>query len=194
MVRRTVRKGVEPKALTAIVFTGPFVYTREEAFLLMSTAEVLDIMLREVLREDLSGTYGAGVDATPRKHPVGQYGVRVSFGTDPDRLGELTEAAFAVIDSLAAHGASEENLAKVKETLRRERETDLRDNGFWLSALTSYERLGQDLAGIVAYDPLVEDLTADRIGDAAARYLRRDRYVQVSLLPETGGDPPGQTP
>jgi zinc protease len=194
VVRRTVRKGVEPKALTAIVFTGPFAYSREEAFLLSSMAEVLDIMLREVLREDLSGTYGASVDATPRKDPVGQYGVRVSFGTDPDRLDELTAAAFGVIDSLTAHGASAENLGKVKETLRRERETDLRDNGFWLSAITSYERLGQDLAGIVAYDPLVEGLTAERIGDAAGRYLRPDRCVQVSLLPETGGDPPGDTP
>lgn len=187
VVRRTVRKGVEPKALTAIVFTGPFDYSREEAFLLTSTAEVLDIMLREILREDLSGTYGASVDATPRKDPVGQYGVRVSFGADPDRLDELTGAALAAIDSLAAHGASEENLAKVQETLRRERETDLRDNGFWLSAITSYDRLGQDLADIAAYDPLVAALTPERIGGAAARYLRRDRYVQVSLLPESDG-------
>jgi len=194
VVRRTVRQGVEPKALTAIVFTGPFDYSREEAFLLASTAEVLDIMLREVLREDLSGTYGARVDATPRKDPVGQYGVRVSFGTDPDRLEELTAAAFAAIDSLATHGASQENLAKVQETLRRERETDLRDNGFWLSAITSYDRLGQDLTDIAAYAPLVDGLTAGRIGDAAARYLRRDRYVQVSLLPEPGGDAPGTTP
>lgn len=187
VVRRLVRQGVEPKALTAIVFTGPFDYSREEAFLLSSTAEVLDIMLREVLREALSGTYGASVDATPRKQPVGQYGVRVAFGADPERLDELTAAAFAVIDSLATHGASEENLEKVRETLRRERETDLRDNGFWLAAITSYDRYGQDLALIAEYDGLVDGLTAERIGAAASKYLRPDRYVQVSLLPETGG-------
>jgi zinc protease len=194
VIRRIVRKGVESKALTAIVFAGPFDYSREEAFLLSSTADVLDIMLREVLREELSGTYGASVDATPRKQPVGQYGVRVSFGTDPERLDELTAAAFVLIDSLSAHGASPDNLAKVKETLRRERETDLRDNGFWLSAITTYDRYGQDLALIVAYDELVAGLTGERIGAAARRYLRPDRYVQVSLLPEAEGGPPGGTP
>ena len=49
----------------------------------------------------------------------------------------FTEAAFGAIDSLAAHGASEENLAKVKETQRRQRETDLKENGFWLSVTSS---------------------------------------------------------
>jgi zinc protease len=181
--RRTVHMGSEPKALTAIVFTGPFDYRRENRLLLSATADVLDIMLREVLREELGGTYGASVNASASRVPNPRYGVQVSYGAEPDRLEELTAATFSVIDSLSTHGASDENLAKVKETRRRSRETDLEDNGFWLAAISGYDRDGEPLELILELDPLLEALTSRRIGDAAGQWLDPGRYVQVSLLP-----------
>ena len=183
--RRIVHKGQEPKAQTAIVFTGPFEYDRSNRLLLGATTDVLDIMLREVLREEMGGTYGASVSATPTRIPVERYGVRISYGVEPERLDELTAATFAVIDSLSTHGASAENLAKVQETRRRSRETDLEENGFWLAAIFGYDRDGQPLEDILELDPLLDGLTTEGIGAAARRWLDPLRYVQVSLLPET---------
>jgi zinc protease len=111
--------------------------------------------------------------------------VRITYGVEPDRLGELTTATFAVIDSLASYGASDANLEKVKETRRRSRETDLEDNGFWLSAISGYDRNGEPLEWILELDPLLETLTPRSIGDAAGRWLDPGRFVQVSLLPAT---------
>ena len=181
---RTVHKGQEPKAQTAIVFTGPFEYDRPNRLLLGATTDVLDIMLREVLREEMGGTYGASVSATPTRIPVERYGVRISYGVEPERLDELTAATFTVIDSLSTHGASADNLAKVQETRRRSRETDLEENGFWLAAISGYDRDGQPLDDILELDPLLDGLTTEGIGEAARRWLDPDRYVQVSLLPE----------
>jgi len=182
--RRTVYKGQEPKAQTAIVFTGPFEYDRPNRLLLGAMADVLDIMLREVLREEMGGTYGASVNATPTRYPVERYGVRIGYGVEPERLDELTAATFAVIDSLSTFGASADNLAKVKETRRRSRETDLEENGFWLAVISSYDRNGEPLEEILQLDPLLEGLTTETIGEAARQWLDPDRYVQVSLLPE----------
>lgn len=182
--RRTVYKGQEPKARTAIVFTGPFDYDRPNRLLLGAMADVLDIMLREVLREEMGGTYGAGVSATPTRYPVERYGIRIGFGVEPERLDELTAATFAVIDSLSTHGASSDNLAKVKETRRRSRETDLEENGFWLAAISSYDRNGEPLDEILDLEPLLDGLTTEAIGAAARQWLDPARYVQVSLLPE----------
>ena len=182
---RTVHKGQEPKAQTAIVFTGPFEYDRPNRLLLGATTDVLDIMLREVLREEMGGTYGASVSATPTRIPVERYGVRISYGVEPERLDELTAATFAVIDSLSTYGASADNLAKVQETRRRSRETDLEENGFWLAAISAYDRDGQPLEDILELDPLLAGLTPEGIGAAARRWLDPERYVQVSLLPES---------
>ena len=181
--RRTVHMGSEPKARTAIVFTGPFQYDRENRMLLGATTDVLDIMLREVLREELGGTYGASVSASPSRIPIERYGVRIGYGAEPERLEELTAATFAVIDSLTRYGASDANLEKVKEARRRSRETDLEDNGFWLAAISGYDRDGEPLGRILDLDPLLEALTPEGIGEAAGRWLSPERYVQVSLLP-----------
>ena len=181
--RRTVFMGSEPKARTAIVFTGPFEYDRANRMLLGATTDVLDIMLREVLREELGGTYGASVSVSSSRIPVERYGVRIGYGAEPERVEELTAATFAVIDSLTTYGASEANLDKVKETRRRSRETDLEDNGFWLAAISGYDRDGEPLGQILELDPLLEALTPESIGEAAGRWLDPERYVQVSLMP-----------
>ncbi|MEJ2482719.1 MAG: insulinase family protein [Gemmatimonadota bacterium] len=181
--RRTVYMGSEPKARTAIVFTGPFQYDRENRLLLGAATDVLDIMLREVLREEMGGTYGASVDASSSRIPIGRYGVRIGYGVEPERLDELSAATFGVIDSLANHGASRDNLEKVREARRRMRETDLEENGFWLAAISEYDRDGEPLAEILELEPLLEALTPGGIGEAVGRWLDPERFVQVSLMP-----------
>ncbi|MBT8461510.1 MAG: hypothetical protein KJO44_03230, partial [Gemmatimonadetes bacterium] len=79
--------------------------------------------------------------------------------------------------------------AKVRETQRRQRETDLEENGFWLSVLDVYDRNEEDLRLILDYDRLVDGLTAEAIGQAAALYFDFENYVEVRLVPEAKGDP-----
>ncbi|MDP2481857.1 MAG: hypothetical protein Q8W45_01130, partial [Candidatus Palauibacterales bacterium] len=138
---------------------------------------------------DMGGTYGAGAYGSGSREPRERYSVRISFGADPNRLDELTEATFSAIDSLATYGASVENLAKVKEAQRRQRETDLRENGFWMSVLNVYDQNDEDLRLILDYDGLVDGLTSEAIGAAATRYFNHDRYVEVKLVPEAEAEP-----
>jgi zinc protease len=189
VVQRSVRKGLEPKGRQTLVFTGEFEFHRENRYTLQSMTEVLRNMLREILREDMGGTYGVGAYGSGSKEPRERYSLRVAFGADPERLDELTEATFTAIDSLATHGASEDNLAKVKETQRRQRETDLKENGFWLSVINVYDRNDEDLRLILDYGSLVDGLTAEAIGEAAALYFDFDNYVEVRLVPEAEGEP-----
>ncbi len=189
VVEREVRRGVEPKSQTEMVFSGRFPYSRPERFVLRSLADVLEIKLREQLREELGGTYGVSVSAAPTKVPREEYTFTISFGSAPDRVGQLVAAIFTQIDSLATSGAGEKELAKVKETLIRSRETDLKENGFWLSQLAAVEQTGDDPRVILDPSDLLPLLTAERLKAAAQRYLDRTNYVRVTLLPETKATP-----
>jgi zinc protease len=96
---------------------------------------------------------------------------------------ELTRAAFAEIDSLKKYGPTSADIEKVKEIELRERESAMRQNGSWLSLISSYLRNGWDLGEILAYGEQVEKLDASEIRDAARKYLDESNYVSVSLYP-----------
>lgn len=184
VIRKAVYRGIEPKSQTQIVFTGPFEWTRANRYALRSLANVMRIRLREVLREDLGGAYDVGVSAVPTRDPRQAYEIRIHFGTAPERLEELTGVVFLQIDSLQQVGPSQEDIDKVKEMQRRQYEEDLRENSFWLGQLVAHDLYGYDPRDILTFEKLIDQLTAEKVQEAATLYLRTDNYVQVSLYPE----------
>ncbi len=184
VVSRTVRRGVEPKSQTEIVFTGPFEYTLPNRLALSLMTEVLDLRLRDVLREDLGGTYGVSINSGAGREPVPQYSLSISFGADPARLDSLATTVFAEIDKLKRSGPTADELARVKETQRREWETNLKRNGYWIGQIAARDRAGEPIADVLTFPNRLNTATAAMLQSAAQRYLRTDNYVRVDLYPE----------
>jgi zinc protease len=167
------------------VFTGPFVYNRANQYAIGALSDVLGIRLREVLREQLGGTYTVGVDGAGAKYPRPEYTFSVSFGSAPERVDQLVKAVFTQIDSLKRYGPSKELVEKVRETERRERETALKQNGFWLGQLVTADRNGLDIDDVPNFEKMLATLSPTLIQSAAKQYLRTNNYVRVSLYPES---------
>ena len=183
VLERTVRKGIEPKSQTALVFTGPAArVSPQERWLLTALGDVLELRLREELREELGGTYSVSVGSQLARIPRQQYSVSLSFGSDPALADSLTRVIFSEIDSLMAGGPRSADLAKVKEAFVRSRETASRENGWWVQQLVLAAREGDPAAPPLA--PLLQGITVESLGAAARTYLDRARYVRVTLLPE----------
>ena len=71
------------------------------------------------------------------------------------------------------------------EKERRARETNLQENGWWVSQLRFADQYGSDPRFLLDYS-LLAGVTAETIRRDAQRYLRMDNYIQVSLFPEAG--------
>jgi zinc protease len=183
MVQRTIRKGLEPKSQVRLMFTGPFEYSTAHRYELQSMISALRILLRENLREEKGGTYGVSVRASMVQYPRQEYQISIGFGCAPDRVEELTDATLSVIDSLRRFGTTAENLTKVRETQRRERETQLQENAFWLNALEQYYSNHEDPGQINRFFALVDGLTRKTIQQAAQKYFTMHRYVRIVLSP-----------
>lgn len=183
IVDKEVKKGLEAKSQVRIIFSGPFEWNRQNRYDIGSLAAVLRIKLRESLREDKGGTYGIGVNASPSHYPESEYEFSISFGCAPDRVDELTQTVFQQIDSLKEFGTTETYLQKVKETQRREQETDLKENRYWLNTLRFYFFNKEDPRSILELDKYVEALDSNAIRKAAQKYLNEDNYVKVVLYP-----------
>jgi zinc protease len=184
VIEKSVRKGLEPQSQTAIVFTGPFDYTADNRVEMRALASVLDIRLREILREDLGGTYGVQVYGSYEKYPDSEYTFTIVFGSDPDRVDELVGEIFREIDRLKVEGPTVEDVDKVKETERRSRETNLEENRWWVAQLAFADEYGSDPRFLV--DPaFLETVTVESIQEGARQYLSTENFVRVSLFPET---------
>ena len=176
-------KGVEPQSRTRIIFAGEGAYSPEESTVIGALASILEIRLRELLREDLGGTYGVGVGSSLTYRPDEEYDVTISFGSAPERAEELAAVVFEEIERIRTDGPDAETVDKVRESQRRAKETNLRENGYWLGRIAGMDQEGRDLALIPSYD-LIEGWTAEQVQEAAVRYLRNDRYAKFVLYPE----------
>lgn len=189
VVTKTVHRGLEPKSQVRIVYTGSLPFDYPHRYALQSLASILRIRMRESLREEKGGTYGVSVSAATDNKPVPSYRFTISFGCAPERVSELADAAEQIIDSVRTFGASETDIAKVKETQRRERETDLEQNGFWLSTIRFYDSNGESLEQVLEFPQLVNSLSTDLIRTTASQYLNEERVARFILLPEHAAQP-----
>jgi zinc protease len=183
VVEKRVRKGVEPQSQTRIVFTGPFDYTRENRLGIRILTSVLDTRLREVIREEMSGTYGVGVGRTYEPFPEPRYSISVTFGADPDRVEELVEAVFSEIRRLQDEGPSPQEVHSATEQERRSRETNLQENSWWAAQLSFSYQYDMD-PRLLLDDSLLAGVTVHSVQRDARLWLRLDNYVRVSLFPE----------
>jgi zinc protease len=186
VVRERVEKGREPRSQTVMAFyadPGGDEMARLES---STAADVLEIRLRDLLREELGATYGVNVGqstAFPQRH----FGyLAVSYGSSPENVPRLVDAVLKEIARLQADGPSADDLGKVKEMAKRDLETALQQNGFWQGWLRSAHQRGLDPTRILRRAAEIDALTADRLRDAFRRDFPLDRRTEVTLLPERG--------
>ena len=71
---------------------------------------IVDILMREELREALGGVYAYGASASMDPDPDSLYEVSLYFGSDPGRVEELVDALFALITGLQNDGPRDDLL------------------------------------------------------------------------------------
>ncbi|MCX6170895.1 MAG: insulinase family protein [Ignavibacteriales bacterium] len=183
VVEKNVYKGIEPKSFVQLIFTGPFNWTPQNRWEYESMRNVLDIKLREVIREEKGGTYGVAVYGSPEKNPKERYTFNIWFGCNPERVDELTKTVFVQLDSLKNYNIGDLYLTKVKEIQKRTNETNLKENRYWLSSLYSSYWYNEDPLLILEKDKLTETLDKSII-QKRAKETFGDNYIKVVLYPE----------
>lgn len=186
VVKKVVHKGIEPKAQVQLYFSGPFEWSPENDWALQAMCQVLQTKLHEELREELSGTYGVGVNGNGQKYPRQEYTISVGFGCAPERVDELVNMVFAEIDTLKTLGPAESYVTRFKETSRRSMEESMKQNSVWSWRLRYAYFLGQDPSYILKGPEIIESVTPAIIRDAANTYFDMNHYTQFVLLPEKG--------
>jgi zinc protease len=181
---KTIKRGIEPKSQVQLTYLGDAKYTRKDNFEMQALVKLLDIKLREKIREEKGGTYGVSVQQSLTKFPKERYQLTISFGCAPEKVPELMDAAIKEVESVLAAGSEDKNLVKIKETFLRERETNLKENRFWMSYLSSSYQNGMDLMDLNKYNEWVNALKGSDFKKLAKKYIKKGKLVKFTLKPD----------
>jgi zinc protease len=192
VVRETVTKGQEPRSQTVITFFADTGLDELETHRVQAATEVLEKRLRDILREQLGGTYSVGVNYS-NTSPQPGYGVTsVQFGSAPENVESLTAAVMAEIDRLRREGPTAEDVRAVKEAEKNDLQTAMRQNGYWLNSLQTLHVLGRDPTGILRRGERADSLTQENVHAALRKYFPSERHTEVTLMPEVKTPAPSQ--
>lgn len=179
------KKGKDPKSLVTISYSGEAPYSEKDALALSALGEVATIKVIEKLREDESGIYGGGARGGMSKVPYGSFNFSISFPCGPENAEKLTKSALAELQKLIDNGPEQKDLDKYKEGEYNDDKTNLKDNMYWMNALTKNQYDGSDKYEILNYQEKVKALTTKDLQAVAKKYLTKDKIIAM-LMPEDG--------
>jgi zinc protease len=175
--RFEVAVGVEPKSNVALIHTGAQRWSREEEQRLDTVTEALALRLREVLREELGGTYGVEVTGELDRRPAPFYRTDVRFTCAPENVDRLLDAVNAEMRSAQQQGFPPDMLVNVKLAQQRALEVAVRNNGYWLGRLSEHYRFGTDPRLVLEEPRLIESVDAPSLRAAALKYFDGKRRL-----------------
>ncbi len=180
----TVNKGQEPKSMVRITYDGETTFSTKDDFLLEATADILDIKLIEILREEKGGVYGVGAFGGVNKYPYGNYYFGISFPCGPENAADLTEAALAEVKKIVDNGPEQKDVDKVREAMLTGYDEDIKTNEAWLSSISTSDFQELDRNRILDTKQLIRDnLTAANIQATAKKFLSGKPLIST-LMPE----------
>jgi zinc protease len=178
-----VQKNSEPQSSVAMVWKGDFKWNDKDRQSFSMLMNILAIKCRESMRENQGGVYGVSVNGSASKLPKPNYTIQSMWGCNPDSIKILTQTVLDEMGKIKKNGPTEVDLNKVKETLIRERETKLKENGFWLTSLQNHFLFDDKLLTLEEYKIFIDSFSIADIKSIANKYLNTGSYVEVALTP-----------
>jgi zinc protease len=179
--------GMEDKGMVGISFgIENFDWDSDERLALSFFKEIISIKLIETIREKLGGVYSPQVQINFDKYPKTEGLLIVTFGCDPNRADELTNAVFDEMNKILKEGPTAEDLDKVQKLHIRNFETSQQENSFWMSTLQNVDYTGYDLnnATVEVQTTRAMGITANTLQQTASKYIDMNKYVRLVLVPE----------
>ena len=188
--REKVVAGQEPRG-TAVMsfFADPPIDPLEQEKLVEATT-VLDIALRDVLREELGQTYGVSVNLSQPLPQRGEGHIEVRFGAAPENIEGMTVRVVQEIKKLQDNLPSEDLTNRAKETARRGYETALKTNDYWLGRLQTIINYNRNPSEILTRLDRINAITPAVLQQTFKTYFPLTRTTTVSLLPSTATKEP----
>ena len=153
-------------------------------FIVLGIKKMLNIRLKETIREKIGGVYSIGTHGWRNKYPNQTYVFIVSFDSDPEQQEKIIEAIEQEIVNLQENGLGQAYLDKVNKQMLQEYREGYKTNDFWLSTFQFYDWINEPYLNIYRVEQLHQQRTLKEIVNLARKTFLKRNYMFLTHLPE----------
>ncbi|SFT12634.1 zinc protease [Zhouia amylolytica] len=173
----TPKSGVQIKMRTDIE------YSREKIIYHSILGSILNLRFTENIREKEGGTYGVSVKSRGSRIPESMLSLDISFQCDPDRADYLKSLVYNELEKVKTH-VRQDDLDKVAFNMKKNSEHSTESNRFWMNALRTYYRNGENMLASSYYDDIIDNVTPEDIENAAKTFLKDADVLDLMVFPK----------
>ncbi len=107
-------------------------------------SQVMRVVYTETIREQEGGTYGVSTSGSLYRNPKNSWSYDIMFDTNPEMAQRLADRTIEELRRVAEEGPSVETFEKVKAYMVKSYESSIKENSYWMSALTTYYTTGRE--------------------------------------------------
>ncbi len=150
-----------PKSSIYVSIMGDRVYSYDDEFMMDIVGESMGTALMTYLRHEKHGTYDVAADGNLSIY-YNRWMINYEFETSTADRDSMLEYADYAVNALFYNGVSEDLFGKIKERVKREHESALETNAYWLRAL-QHRALGIDI--IEGFNRIYSTLTIEHLNN-----------------------------
>ncbi len=178
-LERDVAAGPVDRSWVWIAFAAPEHWSIDAERDARILETVLTIRLFEILRVNSGMVYELYTRVDMNRDLTESHSLSVLFACAPENVDKLRDAVLSELAQIARNGIGREYLDKAAAQIRKRHQTDLKDNGWWLTQLRDAYRHGDDFASVTDIDATLARVTSDRIKATAARMVQGKPHLTV---------------
>lgn len=175
-----------PTANIALIYTADTDYNLKNYLLSSILGQVMNIVYTKTIREDAGAAYSVGCGGQAHQYPAATSELIVRFTTNPEKKDLAVGLVKEGLENMVANGPDEENLAKVKEYLRKTLESNRTVNQYWMYIYNQEWFTGVNLDK--GYEDVLAGITAKDVQEFAANMLNQNNRIQVVMSSPKGNE------
>jgi len=173
----------EQSTKVTIEYRATVPYSVRNKMILSALSSIVNIRLRNAIREEKSGVYAVGVNTNMDPELKNKALLSITFDAAPKRADELIEATRQSLERVKKEGITQKELSAFKENIYIQLKNALKDNNYWLDMMMSHYKYDIPLSLIYDAKEIVESIKPKEVQEMAQKIFSEDSLT-AKLTPE----------
>ncbi|PHS38930.1 MAG: hypothetical protein COB07_07390 [Sulfurovum sp.] len=170
-------------ANVGLKYRAPLEYSLLTDSALSMMKDILTIRLRNLIREEKSGTYGVGVSCNIIRELEKTASCNIRFASDPARKDELITSIRQAIVQFVKEGPTSLELKNVKTKYTLLYKKALKNNYFWQELILNHAKHGDDIHVLLDFEKNIENVTQKDVQKVSETLFGGD-LLQTERMPK----------